>query len=55
MSAWKEAATAIADSYAHGHDDFGAGLNAGCALCIAEYDAVVNALQAARADEEPSP
>jgi hypothetical protein len=38
VTTWEDGANQIAAQYAHGHDER---LVEGCALCIAEYDAVV--------------
>lgn len=46
MTAWEDAANDIAVRYAHGHDER---LVEGCALCIAEYDAVVAASERLKA------
>jgi hypothetical protein len=50
VTAWEDAASDIAAHYAHGHDER---LVEGCALCIAEYDAVVTASEQLRRSEDP--
>lgn len=50
MSAWTDMANAHAARWEHGH----AQLTSGCALCVAEYDALMEATAALRRAEQQS-